>query len=237
MDIKNKVALITGAGRGIGRALAIELAKEGANLALVSRTMKRLQNVAREIGDMGRKAFPFEADVTRESLLKEIIKQTVQKFGGLDILVNNAGIGRFGRVESLATQDWDDMFEVNLRAMFICTREALPHLKKKSESAVVNIASLAGKNAFVGGAGYAACKSGVLAFSKCLLLEERQAGVRVLAVCPGSVDTHFFMHESLPNPNPEKILKPDDVAQITVAALKLPQRAMVSEIDIRPTNP
>ncbi len=237
MEIQNKVALVTGAGRGIGRAIALELAREGASLALVSRTMKYLQGLAKEVGDMGRKSMVFEADVTRESLVKDAVAQAVRKFGGIDILVNNAGVGRFARVEEMTTQDWDDMFEVNLRAMFICTREALPSMKNKQESVIVNIASLAGKNAFGGGAGYAATKWGVLAFSKCLMLEERDAGVKVIAVCPGSVDTHFFSHESMPKPDTSKILKPTDVAKIVVEAIKLPQRAMVSELDIRPAMP
>ncbi|MFQ5824678.1 MAG: SDR family oxidoreductase [bacterium] len=237
MDLKNKVALVTGAGRGIGRATAFALAKEGTHVVIASRTMSDLQYLSREIGNLGKKALPLEADVSRESDIRRLIQTAVDKFVGLDILVNNAGIGRFGRVEDLSTQDWDEMFEVNLRGMFICTREALPYLKSKEESFVVNIASLAGKNFFVGGAGYAATKWGVLAFSKCLMLEERNSGVRVLAVCPGSVDTHFFHHPSLPRPDREKILKPEDVAQTIVQAIKLPQRAMVSELEIRPTNP
>ncbi len=199
--------------------------------------MTDLQSLAREIGNMGRKALPVQMDISRESEIKNLIQEAARKFGGIDILINNAGIGRFGRIEELATLDWDDMFETNLRGMFICTREALPHLKRKTESFVINIASIAGKNAFVGGAGYAATKWGVLAFSKCLLLEERKSGVRVLAICPGSVDTRFFHHPSLPNPDREKILQPEDVAQTIIEAIKLPQRAMVSEIDIRPTNP
>lgn len=237
MEIQNKTAVVTGAGKGIGRATALELAKAGANLVIVSRTLPDLQSLAREAGNLGRKVLPVAADVSRESKIKEMIDSAVKHFGGIDILVNNAGIGRFGRIESLSTQDWDDMFQVNLRAMFLCTREALPHLKHRDESFVVNVASLAGKNAFVGGAGYAATKWGVLAFSKCLLLEERQAGVRVLAVCPGSVDTKFFNHPSLPRPDKSKILKAEDVAKTIVHAIQLPQRAMVSELDIRPTNP
>lgn len=237
MELSNKVAIVTGAGKGIGRAITLALARAGVNLVIASRTRSDLQSLAKEVGNLGRKVLPIEADVSRESEIKGLIQETVSKFAGIDILVNNAGIGRFGRVEELSTLDWDDMFEVNLRAMFICTREALPFLKRKSASCVINIASLAGKNAFVGGAGYAATKWGVLAFSKCLMLEERRAGVRVLAVCPGSVDTQFFHHPSLPRPNREKILKAEDVAHTIVEAIKLPQRALVSEIDIRPANP
>lgn len=237
MDLKNKVALVTGAGKGIGRAISLELARAGANIVVVSRSMNDLQSLAREIGDLGRKAFPVEADVTRESRIREFVKLPVERFGSFDILVNNAGLGRFGRVEDLSTQDWDDMYEVNLRAMFLCIREALPFLKRKPESVIVNMASLAGKNAFVGGGGYAASKWGVLALSKCLMLEERQNGVRVMAICPGSVHTQFFKHESLPNPDKEKILRAEDVARVTVDAIQLPQHATVSELEIRPTNP
>ena len=237
MDIKNKIALVTGAGKGIGRAIAIALAKEGANVVIASRTGKDLQSLSRAIGDVGRKALPIETDVTRESQIKALIEQAVAKFGGLDILINNAGLGRFRRIENLETKDWDDMFEVNMRGLFICTREALLHLKKKSESMIINIASIASKNFFVGGGGYAATKWGVLAFSKCLMLEERNNGVRVIAICPGSVDTRFFSHPTATKPDVERILQPEDVAQTVVEAIKLPQRAMISEIEIRPTNP
>lgn len=237
MEIKNKVALVTGGGKGIGKAIAIALAREGANVAICSRKMKDLQEVARRIGDLGRRALPMEADISRESLIRSVVKETASKFGGINILVNNAGLGRFGKIAELSTQDWDTMFEVNLRAMFLCIREALPYLKRNAESVVVNMSSLAGKNAFAGGAGYTATKWGVIALSKCLMLEEREHGVRVITVCPGSVDTDFFNHESLPKPNRDKILKAEDVAATTLAAIKLPQRAMVNEIEIRPTNP
>jgi len=237
MDIKNKVAVVTGAGKGIGRAISMALAKEGASLAILSRNKKDLDLLAREASNYGNKTLPITIDLSRESLIKNAISEVAAKLGGVDILINNAGLGRFGRIEELTSKDWDEMFETNLRGMFLCIRETLPHLKRKSESVIVNISSLAGKNTFAGGAGYCATKWGVMALSKCLMLEERENGVRTIVVCPGSVDTHFFAHPSLPNPKRDKVLKPQDVADTIMTAIKLPQRAMVSEIELRPTNP
>jgi NADP-dependent 3-hydroxy acid dehydrogenase YdfG len=138
----------------------------------------------------------------------------------------------------MKTVEWDEMFEVNLRGVFLATREAIPHLRKAGESFVINLASLAGKNTFVNGGGYCATKWGLRAFSHCLMLEERKHGVRVLIVCPGSVDTGFASVSSgSPHSSAKEIVRPEDVAETIIMAVKMPQRAMVSEIDIRPTNP
>lgn len=236
MDLHGKVALVTGASRGIGRAIALALAEEGADIAAAARTELQLQEVVGEVKERGRRGLAIRADMAHEEDVRAMVKSTADQFGGIDILVNNAGFGRFHPVAEFPTAEWDAMFAVNLRGMFLATREALPHLRRRGESAVVNIASLAGKNFFASGSGYAATKWGVLAFSKCLMLEERENGVRVIAVCPGSVDTHFFDDLSM-SPNRDRIVKPEDVADIIVAALRLPQRAMVSELEIRPTNP
>jgi len=236
MELTDKVALVTGASRGIGKAVALALAKEGASVALAARSVSQLQEVAAEVRRLGSDALVIQADMSREEEIKSMLRATVDRYDGLDILVNNAGFGTFHVVAEFPTEEWDSMFAVNLRGLFLATREALPYLRQRGESAVVNISSLAGKNFFKTGAGYAATKWGVLAFSKCLMLEERENGVRVIAVCPGSVDTSFFDGLEM-SPNRERILKPEDVAEMVVAALKLPQRAMVSEFEIRPTNP
>jgi 3-oxoacyl-[acyl-carrier protein] reductase len=236
MDLKDKVALVTGASRGIGRALALAFAAESARVAVAARTLPELQQVVSEIEKRGSKGLAIQADLSSEEQIKEMVRTTVGHFGRLEVLVNNAGFGKFHNVADFPTEDWDSMFAVNMRGLFLATREALPHLRQRGESAVINIASLAGKNFFKTGAGYSATKWGVLGFSKCLMLEEREHGVRVLAVCPGSVDTHFFDGLAM-TPNPDKILKPEDVADMIIAALRLPQRAMVSEFEIRPTNP
>jgi len=238
MEIKNKVALVTGAGRGIGRAIALSLAQDGAKLAIAARNQSELENVAQEIRGLDSGAFVIPTDMREEPQVRDMIAKTVAHYGALHILVNNAGLGHFKTVAEMATAQWDEMFGVNLRGVFLATREALPHLRKAGESFVINVASLAGKNAFVNGGGYTATKWGLRAFSQCLMLEERQFGVRVLVVCPGSVDTEFAAGRSGSLHSKKKeIIMPEDVAETIIMSLQMPQRTMVSEIDIRPTNP
>lgn len=238
MDLKNKGAIVTGASKGIGRSTAIALAEAGAHVALSARTPALLEETAKEVEKYGVRAMTFVGDMSDEAQIKAFVRQTVDNFGRLDILVNNAGIGHLRPIAELTTAEWDEMFNLNIRGMFIATREALPHLRKAGKSAVVNVASLAGKNRFVGGGGYAATKHAVLAFSHCLMLEERQNGLRVLAICPGSVDTSFDRgRRAADDPKRQRILQPADVAASIIHMLLLPQHAMVSEIDMRPSNP
>ena len=238
MDIKNKVACITGASKGIGKATALAFAREGASIAISARSRDMLEATADEARKMGVKVFSYSGDMSIEEEIKSFIEQTKQSLGGLDILINNAGFGHFHTIADFPTEDWDEMFNLNVRGLFLATREALPHLRDAGESVVVNVASLAGKNAFVNGGGYAATKHAVLGFSKCLMLEERKNGLRVLAICPGSVATNFFDdHHDTFDPKKEHILQSEDVAESIIHMIKLPQRAMVSEIDIRPSNP
>ena len=238
MELNDKVAMVTGASKGIGRATALALAREGAHVAISARTASLLQEVADEIEKLGRKALAFVGDMSVEDDIKAFINKTAETFGRIDILVNNAGVGIFKPVAELSTEDWDTMFNLNVRGLFIATRECLPHLRRAGESVVVNVVSLAGKNAFKNGGGYAATKHAVLGFSRCLMLEERYNGVRVLAICPGSVDTHFSDGRRSPDdPKRQRILQAEDVASSIVHMIRLPQRAMISEIDIRPSQP
>ena len=238
MEIRNKVACITGASKGIGKETALALAHKGASIAISARSRDFLERTAEEAESYGIKVFSFVGDMSVENDIKEFISETISQLGGLDILINNAGIGHFYPVADFPTKDWDEIFNLNMRGLFITTREALPHLRKAGESVVVNVASLAGKNAFVGGGGYAASKHAVIGFSRCLMLEERKNGIRVMVICPGSVATSFSDgHHDKFDPRRERILKGEDVAESIVHMIRQNQRAMVSEIDIRPTNP
>lgn len=238
MNLKNKVALVTGASRGIGEAIALALANAGTKLFLTARDETRLQRVAAQARQTQVAVETAVADLHEEAPIKKLIQQAHEKFGRLDILINNAGLGYFRPVAEMTTAQWDEMFAINLRAVFIATREALPYLRQAGESFVVNVASLAGKNTFVNGGGYAATKWGLRAFSQCLMLEERKHGVRVLSICPGSVATDFGAgNDRASRAEQSNIIQPEDVAETILAALQMPQRAMVSEIDIRPTNP
>ncbi|NIM19984.1 MAG: SDR family NAD(P)-dependent oxidoreductase [Candidatus Latescibacteria bacterium] len=238
MDLKEKAAVVTGASKGIGRAIAVALARAGANVSVSARSKDLLESTADEIRAQGVEVHSFAGDMRNEANIREFISGTVQKFGRLDVLVNNAGIGHFHRIIDMPLESWDEMFDLNVRGLFIATRESLPHLRNAGESVIVNIASIAAKNAFVSGGGYAPSKHAVLAFSRCLMLEERDNGVRVLAICPGSVRTNFFdpQHEEMA-PRFEKMLRPEDVAKAILEMIRMPQRAMISEVDIRPTNP
>jgi 3-oxoacyl-[acyl-carrier protein] reductase len=238
MELKDKVCVVTGASKGIGRATALEFASAGADVAIAARTPELLNDVKAEIKKKGVRCHSYQADLAQEKEIKEFISGTIRELGKIDILVNNAGFGIFHPVIDFPTKEWDSMFALNVRGLFLTTREALPHLRQSGKSVIVNVASLAGKNAFTGGAGYAATKHAVIGFSRCLMLEERKNGIRVLVICPGSVATSFFdAHHDTHDPKRDKILHSEDVAASIIHMIRQPQRAMVSEIDIRPTDP
>jgi len=235
MKLEGTIALVTGAGRGIGRAIAMSLSAEGALVVLNSRSGKELDAVRREIEERGGKAETAEADITDDAAAERVFRDITKRHGRIDILVNNAGIGRFAPVRSLTMNDLDEMWRLNVRAVVHCTKLAIQAMERDKRGVIVNISSLAGKNAFVGGAGYASTKWALLGFSRCLMLEERDHNIRVVTISPGSVDTTFS-----PQRDPDKaqrILSPQDVADTVLLAVTMPDRAMISEIDIRPTRP
>ena len=236
MNFKGLIALVTGAGRGIGKSIALSLAGEGVEVVLTARTHQELTLVKNQIESGGGKASAISADLTNETHISELFEEFGKRHKRLDILVNNAGLGVFAPVRALSVADFDRMWNLNMRAVMLTTQHALKFMEAQRSGAIVNVASLAGRNDFIGGAGYAATKWALIGFSRSLMLEVREHNIRVVTICPGSVDTSFSPTPKDPS-RAEKILSPQDVADTILAALRLPERAMISEIDIRPTNP
>lgn len=236
MKFPNTVAWITGAGRGIGRSIALRLAREGVTIGLTSRTTKELESVRDEVERAGGRAVVAPADLRDADSVGRAFEQIAALSRRVDLLVNNAGIGVFAPVSALSVEDFDRMWELNVRGAFLCTRLVLPLMEQAGSGTIVNISSLAGKNAFVNGAGYAATKWALNGFSNCLRLEVRTSNIRVITIGPGSVATDFSSSATDPA-RAKKILQPDDVAEAVMAAVSLPEHAMMSEIDLRPTNP
>jgi 3-oxoacyl-[acyl-carrier protein] reductase len=235
MQLEGKIAIVTGAGRGIGKAIALALAKNGSDIVVAARTQSEIANTTKEIEKLGRKSLAIPTDVSDENDVQNLIQKTIQQFGRIDILVNNAGIGSFGKVQDLSVRDFDRMWAVNMRGVFLCTRAVLPHMTKQNSGDIVIISSLAGRNAFIGGAGYAATKWALIGFSRCLMLEVREHNIRTVVICPGSVDTTFNTSGSPKSSG--AIPTADDIAQVVVDTLLMPRNVMVSEVDVRPTNP
>lgn len=241
MNLKDTLAVVTGATEGIGRAIAFQLGRAGARLAICARTAPHVDATVAALRADGFDAIGLPCDVSEPAAVHAFAERVQQQRGDAAVLVNNAGIGRFHSLEELSLEDWDDTIAVNLRSLFLVTKAFLPSLKRAAaahgSAGVVNIASLAGRNGFEGGTAYCASKHAVLGFSKALMLEVRKLQVRVIAICPGSVDTPFMDKQDRMHPNRDRVLTADDVAHTVLATLTLADRAMVSELDIRPTNP
>ncbi len=236
MTLAGRTAWITGAGKGIGETLAKALSGHGVTVALTARTRSDLERVASDIAAAGGKAVIAPADVSDEHQVATAFGVVQEALGTPDILVNNAGIGIFAPVSELRLEDLDRMWAVNMRGVFLCTKAVLPGMQARDSGIIVNMSSLAGKNAFANGAGYAATKWALKGFSDCLRLEVRKHHVKVITVYPGSVATEFSGSEKSAS-RLATILHPEDIASAIIAALQLPDRAMMSEIDLRPTHP
>lgn len=237
MNLHDKLTIVTGATEGIGRAIAFALGRAGARVAICARTATHVNATVAALAEGGIDAVGRPCDVSDPDAVRAFADYVGRERGDPAVLVNNAGIGRRAPLESLTLEDWDRTMAVNLRSLYLVTRAFLPGLLSAGESSIVNIASLAGRNGFEGGTAYCASKHAVLGFSKALMFEVRKRGVRVIAICPGSVATPFMNKEETPHPRRERVLQPEDVAQTVLATLTLPDRAMVSELDIRPSNP
>jgi NADP-dependent 3-hydroxy acid dehydrogenase YdfG len=232
-SLNDQVAIVTGASKGIGKAIAVALAGNGARVALAARTARDLEAVASELKSAGHVAIAIPTNVGVEEEVEALVSKTLESFGRLDILVNNAGIGVFKPVVDMGASEFDLMWNVNVRGVFLATRAVLPHMMKSRSGQIVNISSLAGKNSVKNGAVYAATKWALRGFASSLMLEVREANIRVITIFPGSVDTNF----SATSKRGKGITQPEDVADAVVFAITAAERSMFSEIDVRPTIP
>ena len=230
------VALVTGATAGIGRATAFALGRAGYRVGVCARSPEPVAALVAGLRAEGIAAAGRPADVGRPDAVEALVNAVTTELGPVDTLINNAGIAIIRPLTELLVEEWDATMATNLRSLFLVTRAVLPGMLERRSGVIVNVASLAGRNPLVGGTAYAASKHAVLGFSKSLMLEVRKAGVRVLAICPGSVNTAMIRHIRTPSREGE-MLEPDDVAQAILDAIRMPARATVSEIDIRPANP
>jgi NAD(P)-dependent dehydrogenase (short-subunit alcohol dehydrogenase family) len=234
VEIRDASALVTGAGRGIGRAVALALAREGARLTVVSRTAAELDSLVGEIEATGARGIAFAADLRGRSACDGAVAAAVECFGGLQILVNNAGVGALANVQDTNDEDWEDVIGTNLTAVFRLTRAAIPHLAHRGGH-VVMVSSLAGQNPIAGMAAYCASKAALDHFATCLMLEIRQRGVRVTTIAPGSVDTGFG--GAARPPDTSWMLSPEDIAQAVVEVIRMRDGAHSSRVEMRPARP
>ena len=231
--ISGQVALVTGASRGIGLAIARRLGQMGARVAICALGEDALRTAAEQLRGLGIETFAHRADVSVEADVSALVHQTTETLGEIDILVNNAGIGIFGPLQQLAPTDWDRVMDTNLKSVFLCSRAVAPQMIRRRTGHIINISSLAGKNAFAGGGVYCASKWGLQGLTACMAEDLRAHGIRVSAVCPGSVDTQFSPHSGK---DPAKMLQADDVAHAVALLVTQAPQSFISEILLRPTQ-
>jgi 3-oxoacyl-[acyl-carrier protein] reductase len=231
-DLAGQVALVTGAGRGIGRGIALALAGCGAHVLLVARTETQLREVEDEIRAKGGRASVLPTDLAEEGQIGAMFQAIETEHGRLDVLVNNAGLGLFGPLAEFSAQDFDRLIAVNLKAVFLCARGAMRLMIPRGRGYIINISSVVGFKGYPNQSIYTATKHGVMGITKSLAVEAQSHGIRVSAVLPGGVDTQLI-GDARPDLDRDKLLRPEDVAHTVLFLLSLSERAAIDEIYIR----
>ncbi|HSE42093.1 MAG TPA: SDR family NAD(P)-dependent oxidoreductase [Acidobacteriota bacterium] len=234
MDLKDKVAVITGGSKGIGKAIAENLAMQGCDVVITARSGVDLEKAEREISRIGRKVMPVALDIRNSKEVERLALTVEASFGPPSILINNAGIGTFAEVRNMRDEDFRAVLETNLFGVFYCSRTFLPGMIERKEGHIINISSLASKNPFAGASAYCASKAALNAFAECMMLEVRHHNVKVTTICPGSVKTEFGSGLS-----EEKswALTSQDVADVVLEVLQTSPGSLVSLVDLRPLKP
>ena len=230
--LAGKTAIVTGGSRGIGLAVARALLAQGAGVMITGTDQGRLDAAATALG--ADTLLAVRCDVRNYDAVQDAMSKAVQRFGGIDILVNNAGVGVFKPVAETTVEDWHHVLDTNLSGVFYCCHAVIPHLRARRGGWIINVSSLASKNAFVNGGVYCASKAALNAFSETLMQEVRYEGIRVAYVLPGSVNTGFG---NLANTKSEWALQPEDVAEVVTDLIAHPTRSLPSRVEIRPAQP
>ena len=230
--LEGKVAIVTGAGRGIGRVIALTLAQNGALVSLAAKTEAELEAVLAEIESFGGQAASFCTDISLEADVKALIRNTVERFGRLDILVNNAAVGAFGPLVETTTEQWDLTMAVNARGPFLTCRDAIPYLRQREQSFIVNISSVVGVKGYADQAAYSASKHALMGMTSALAKEVQKDGIRVHAICPGGIDTQLI-RRARPDLDPSVLMRPEEIADILLFLLTRRGNAVIDEIHVR----
>lgn len=236
-SLKGQRALITGAGRGIGKALAIALAKEGVHIALLSRTASDIEDVAKEVRKLGVEAITVTADVSSIEDVNIAAKTILYQFKSIDILINNAGIAKFGSFLALEPKEWEHIIQVNVMGIYYVTRAFLPQMIENKSGDIVNISSTAGLKGNAVTSAYSASKFAVLGLTESLMQEVRKHNIRVTALTPSTIATDMAVDLNLTDGNPESVMQAEDFAELIIAQLRLNRRVFIKESSIWSTNP
>ena len=237
-QLKNKKAIITGGGRGLGKATALAFAKEGIDVAITGRNEATLKNTVSELESLGVKAIYSVFDVGNYDDVKRSVKEIVGTLGTVDILVNNAGIAAIGSFNDMPVDQWSQIIQINVMGMYYVTKEVLPYLLNKNEGDIINVASTAGLNGNANISAYSASKFAVIGMSESLMKEVRKNNIRVNTLTPSTIESDMSVELGVANKGSyENVLQPEDFAELILAGLKLPRRALLKGASLWSTNP
>ena len=231
-ELEGKKAIVTGGGRGIGRAIALAMAEEGCDIAVVSRTRDEIERTANEVMMFGSQALAIQADVSDPLDVEYAVNETIKAFGRIDILVNNAGIAIFKPFLELTLDDWDRTMAVNLSGAFLCAQEVAKYMVEQESGTIINICSSASKKAYPNQLAYVASKHGMMGLSKTMSIDLQPYGIKVHAICPGGVDTKLTA-DARPEVDRSDWMHPEDIAHVVMMLLTMHDRATIDEIYIR----
>ncbi len=235
-DLSDKTVIITGASKGIGRAIVERLAGEKCALALIARSGDLLTERVAFCEKLGTKAMAFVCDVGDQGQVESQFNAAIKWLGGVDCLVNNAGLGYFARFDELAVSQFDEMITTNLRGPFLCAKAVVPKMKEAGDGLIINVASIAGKYGSERGSGYCASKFGLMGLNECMGMDLRTLGIRVSAICPGSVNAPDFRMGRITKIKPEDMIQAADIAEAVVYLLRQPSRIFIREMEVRVTR-